>query len=83
MLTDATNAPKLTFELPEVYSEEAYLLLNAVYKAWVFGGMGSWNDDPANSAHSHQLEQQYRDLSGQLYTALLQCAQAAVNSVVL
>lgn len=83
ILQGSPNAPKLVFELPEVYTEEAYLLLNAVYKAWVFGGMGSWNDDPANSAYSHQLEQQYRDLSGQLYTALLQCAQAAVNSVVL
>ncbi|WIM39175.1 hypothetical protein PO903_21410 [Paenibacillus sp. PK4536] len=83
ILQGSQAAPKLAFELPEVYAEEAYLLLNAVYKAWVFGGMGSWNDDPANSAHSHQLEQQYRDLSGQLYTALLQCAQAAVNSVVL
>ncbi|TKJ90678.1 hypothetical protein PaeCFBP13512_12665 [Paenibacillus sp. CFBP13512] len=83
MLTDATNAPKLTFELPEVYAEEAYLLLNAVYKAWVFGGMGSWNDEPANSAHSRQLEQSYNQLSAQLYHALLQCAQGAVNSVVL
>lgn len=83
ILQGSQTAPKLAFELPEVYAEEAYRLLNAVYKAWVFGGMGSWNDDPANSAHSHQLEQQYRDLSEQLYTALLQCAQAAVNSVVL
>ena len=83
MLTDAKTAPKLAFELPEVYSEEAYRLLNAVYKAWVFGGMGSWNDEPANSAHSRQLEQSYTQLSAQLYHALLQCSQGAVNSVVL
>lgn len=83
ILEGSSTAPKLAFDLPEVYSEEAYRLLNAVYKSWVFGGMGSWNDDPAYTAHAHQLEQEYQQYSAQLYTALLQCAQGAVNSVVL
>jgi len=83
ILNGSKDAPKLAFELPEVYSEEAYRLLNTVYKAWVFGGMGSWNDEPAYTARHHQVEQQYQHLSAQLYTALLQSAQAAVNSLVL
>ncbi|MGM1049720.1 MAG: hypothetical protein ACQEXX_26795 [Bacillota bacterium] len=71
----------MPMELPEIYSDEAQKLLNAVYKAWVFGGMGSWNDSPPYSAHLHQLEKEYNDYTGDLYHTLLQCSHAVANSV--
>ncbi|WP_211296440.1 hypothetical protein [Paenibacillus donghaensis] len=76
-------AAQLSFELPAVYTDRARALLNAVYKAWVFGGMGSWNDSPPYAAHLQGREQDYDRLSARLYETLLQCARGAVNSVVL
>lgn len=73
---------KYAFELPPVYSAEAWRLLNAVYKSWVFGGMGSWNDSTPGMAYTHGKEAEYERYSGELYEALLQSSRAAVNSVV-
>ncbi|ANF97887.1 hypothetical protein [Paenibacillus bovis] len=81
-ILDGASAPKLAFDLPDVYSDEARRLLNAVYKTWVFGAMGSWNDEPPYSAHLHDKSEEYERISAQLYAALLQTAQAAVNSVI-
>lgn len=74
--------PKLAFDLPVAYSEEASRLLQAAYKAWVFGGMGSWIDDPPSAALEYGLGREYEACSARLYAALLQAGQAAVNSVV-
>ncbi|KWX77466.1 hypothetical protein AML91_07880 [Paenibacillus jilunlii] len=83
MLKGKAPAAQLPFHLPAVYKDQARSLLNAVYKSWVFGGMGSWNDSPPYSAYSHQREQEYNILSARLYETLVQCARGAVNSVVL
>ncbi|MNC34805.1 hypothetical protein D3C75_832590 [compost metagenome] len=83
ILNEKGPAAQLSFHLPAVYKDQARTLLNAVYKAWVFGGMGSWNDSPPYSAHLHDREQEYNLLSARLYEALVQCARGAVNSVVL
>ncbi|WP_052714228.1 hypothetical protein [Paenibacillus dauci] len=82
ILDGTADMPRLVFKLPDVYSEEAVRLLNAVYKTWVFGAMGSWNDDPPASAHAHGRYEEYNQYSARLYAALVQTAQAAVNSVV-
>ncbi|MDO7907755.1 hypothetical protein Q5741_15190 [Paenibacillus sp. JX-17] len=74
--------PKMSFDLPAIYSEQASRMLNAAYKSWVFGGMGSWNDSPPYSAYQHQKEKEYEELTSQLYEALLGCVQSAVNSVI-
>ncbi|WP_052723639.1 hypothetical protein [Paenibacillus wulumuqiensis] len=81
-ILDGASAPRLAFELPDVYSDEARRLLNAVYKTWVFGAMGSWNDEPPYSAYEHGKSEEYEQISARLYAALLRTAQAAVNSVV-
>ncbi|MEW4370753.1 hypothetical protein [Paenibacillus kandeliae] len=79
---DKTKTAKYAFELPPVYSEEAWRLLNAVYKSWVFGGMGSWNDSTPGMAYEHGKGAEYERYSAELYEALLQSARTAVNSVV-
>ncbi|WP_206422623.1 hypothetical protein [Nocardioides pantholopis] len=51
-------------------------LVAAIFRGWVFGGMGSWNDvglaDPAAGA-------EYERLSAELYAALLVALPAATN----
>ncbi len=82
MLDDRTPSRKFAFELPPVYTDDSWRLLNAIYKSWVFGGMGSWNDVPPYSAHENGKSEEYDRCSGELYAALLQGARTAVNSVI-
>lgn len=57
-------------------SETSTRLLNACQAAWVFGGMGSWNDaHPGDEAGTGE----YKELSPALYAALLDGVTAAVN----
>lgn len=50
-------------------------LLNAAQHAWVFGGMGSWNDICFDGEESNAYEQ----VSEQLYQALIRAIPAAVE----
>ena len=59
------------------YSEDALRLLSATGAAWVFGGMGSWNDLGFSSDEDQEL---YLQLSGDLYNCITQAIIAAVNS---
>jgi hypothetical protein len=51
-------------------------LLAAAQEAWVFGGMGSWND-VGFSADGHE---HYEDLSEQLYRLLIEAIVSAANA---
>jgi hypothetical protein len=72
----APAAPYHQDILPLDASLERRQLVAAVVQAWVFGGMGSWNDgglaDPA--AHS-----EYERVGADLHSALLFALPAAVN----
>lgn len=57
-------------------SPEALALLDAVGSAWVFGGMGSWNDIGAPDG----LRDRYDRVSEALFVALCQAISAAANS---
>jgi hypothetical protein len=57
-------------------SLEAKQLLGAVQAAWVFGGMGSWNDLGFKGQDQHDYEQ----LSDELFSLLNQATCSAVNS---
>lgn len=46
---------------------EYHQLLNACQRAWVFGGMGSWNDMGFNDAATHK---EYEDLSDKLFNLI-------------
>lgn len=64
--------------LPEgQYSLGARQLIYCALSAWVFGGMGSWNDLSLNSAEAADTHQK---LSGQLYLHLHEALQAGLNS---
>ena len=78
----ASNDPiRLTYHkdlLPhEGYSLDAKRLVAASSQAWVFGGMGSWNDLGFEDASEHQ---EYERLSQELYAAINLCVERGVNS---
>lgn len=59
------------------YSLKALQLLFAAGTAWVFGGMGSWND---MGFKEKEIQENYLRLSRQLYESLLQSILATSNS---
>lgn len=66
----ADIAPEGTLPLP------ARQLLGAVQHAWVFGGMGSWND----LGFADEAQQTYERLSDDLYALLTGAVCAAANA---
>jgi hypothetical protein len=56
-------------------SAHATRLLEASQRAWVFGGMGSWND----LVFAGETEQAYRSVSGKLFQSLQEAIPAAAN----
>jgi len=68
--------PYHTDMLPAPYTPQSRHLSPAAAQAWVFGGMGSWNDIGfVNGA----VQSEYRELSGPLYAATLQALPADAN----
>jgi hypothetical protein len=61
----------------ENYSLQARQLIFGAASAWVFGGMGSWNDLGFNTPEE---EKQYADLSSRLYETVNRSIVAATNS---
>jgi hypothetical protein len=61
----------------EGYSSDARRLLSSASGAWVFGGMGSWNDIYFDD---EQARADYNRLSAELYDAVLAATIAATNS---
>ena len=59
------------------YSLNAKQIIFAASSAWVFGGMGSWNDLGFESAEDNEA---YDRLSGQLYSIINKAILAGVNS---
>lgn len=64
-----TSSPSITGKgysiFPEHYATpEHHQLINACQNAWVFGGMGSWNDVGFNDNEAHK---QYEALSNELF----------------
>ena len=57
-------------------SPEAGAILDACQSAWVFGGMGSWND----LFFDGQDKKDYEQVSEQLFLAMTAAIQAAANS---
>ena len=70
--------PKVADEfLPAgIYLKETRQLIETVFRSWVFGGMGSWND----LAFSGDDQETYSSLSSELYSSLCQAIISAVNS---
>jgi hypothetical protein len=62
---------------PEGYSLDAKRLIAACSQAWVFGGMGSWNDPGFEDTVEHQ---EYERLSQELYETINLCVERGANS---
>lgn len=62
---------------PEEFSLEKLQLISAACNAWVFGGMGSWNDLLMNTSRSNK---QYTELSEDLYNSIFQCLLSVINN---
>ncbi len=60
------------------YAPNAEQLLFAAAHGWVFAGMGSWND---TGFRETAVQQQYEDLSEQLYRCVIRSLLTAVNTV--
>jgi hypothetical protein len=52
-------------------------LLAGTLQAWVFGGLGSWNDVYINDS---SLEMEYQQISRSLYKAVMQSVGSVTNS---
>jgi hypothetical protein len=59
------------------FSDVATRVLDMAMYAWVFGGMGSWND---LAFRSREQEDEYERVSAELYSAVLEALVAGVNS---
>jgi hypothetical protein len=59
------------------FAKPARRLLAMATRAWVFGGMGSWND---HVFEARKEEDEYNRLSAKLYSAVLGAFVAAVNA---
>lgn len=77
ILADAEAPPRRSdFEHLADLDERARRLLTAVQTAWVFGGMGSWNDTGPDEA----LAPEYERTSETLFRALEAAMPAIANS---
>jgi len=62
--------------LPPAYPDEAHQLAAMAAQAWVFGGMGSWND---LGFELRAVEAEYDEVSRNLYAAVLLALLASAN----
>ena len=76
-LADDAEVPYYRDLLPAGYTSEARLLAAMAVKAWVFGGMGSWNDVYFGD---QEAAAEYAAISRNLYSTLLRALVASVNS---
>ena len=69
---------KYGLQLPPI-SHEKLQIFEAASLADVFGGMGSWNDDPLCAAQDMGLDQEYQTLSDQLLKNIRLAILYAIN----
>lgn len=62
--------------VPETLQPSAISLLKASMRAWVFGGMGSWND----MGFEGSVQTEYESLSDRLFELLNEAVEAAASS---
>jgi hypothetical protein len=75
--TDPANLGDIA--LPAQLSDDAVAMLEAASCAWVFGGMGSWND----MSFEQPVQTEYENVSDGLFNVLHEAIEAAVNSTFL
>lgn len=75
---DGTEPPYSHNLFPRVgYPAASRRLAAMAHAAWVFGGMGSWND---MGFEASQTEREFQSVTGELFSGVLFATLAAVNS---
>ena len=62
------------------FDEEKMRMFLAASQADVFGGMGSWNDNPAGMGYEKGEEEKYNQLSNELYNQIRKTVMYVVNN---
>ena len=75
-LASSRDIPYHPDMLPPDYTSEAHQLAAMAARAWVFGGMGSWND---LGFEDKAVQAEYDEVSRNLYAAVLLAMLASVN----
>jgi hypothetical protein len=65
--------------MPEQLGDDAASLLKASMRAWVFGGMGSWND----MSFEQPIQTEYENVSDRLYDVVHEAIEASATSTYL
>jgi len=65
--------------LPGQLNEDAESLLKASMRAWVFGGMGSWND----MGFDQPIQTEYENVSDRLFDVVHEAIEASITSTYL
>jgi hypothetical protein len=74
----ALNTNTRNSRLPEFgYDIQAHAIMNGAASAWVFGGMGSWNDLWFDD---EKLLPKYNEVTERLYNAIIGSVMTSVNS---
>ena len=76
---EAVEAPEWMKKDLYLFSNKTLCLLCAASKSDVFGGMGSWNDSPPYYAHDLGREEEYKQLSHELFVQNRRAVMYAVN----
>lgn len=72
---------ELKIKLPLIYDEDANVLLKAIYKSFVFGGKGGWNDIPKNVAEYYNRLNRYNKLTENLHSNLINAFCYCINKM--
>ncbi|TWU02563.1 hypothetical protein [Stieleria varia] len=75
--TEQNSGNETFFVYPNCCPRDARQLFSAASAAWVFGGMGSWNDLGFDPESEHR---EYEELSAELYQAILFAIQQGSNA---
>lgn len=75
----AQGALQANFVNGDMMSPANHRLLQAAVEAYVFGGMGSWNDNAKAVAEKKGLSKEYNNLTNDLYRGIALSCMYAVN----
>jgi hypothetical protein len=78
ILTGKSSIDNSNMPLPQI-PEEAKNLFQSANIADVFGGMGSWNDEPPYAAHEKGMQKEYEKLSNDLLKEIRLAIMYAIN----
>jgi hypothetical protein len=71
--------PNYKLGVLELLSNKQQTILNSLTWAWVFGGMGWWNDSPAYNAQQLGLSSEFDTITNKLYDDVISALMYCIN----